>query len=174
MYLGKGWVAVVVLLLLSFASCREEERPQAGSYRVGPRIPDAEGVVTDVNNEKIEINGKNTYEISQEVESFRALETHEVTPLAHLQGRYVHLGIKDDLVVWITGIGLVIPGPPKEVFFPGRFLKMVAGRALFRDGTTLKLAPGVTIPKRGDQVDATIDPTKDLVVELRVVTTTTR
>ena len=152
------------LIVLPACDPRADEQTDITS---SPRFPDDQGVVTQSNNQELELDGARSYPISPSVQSFRSAKGHALTPIAHLKDRYVHIGIEDDAVVWIGVIGLVIPGSIPEVFYPGRFKGMDKGRAVFEDGTTLELGD-VKVPSKGDQVDASIDPKTHKVFRLRI------
>lgn len=124
--------------------------------------------MTAVTFEKITLEGVRTYQISKTVESFTARE-HTTTPLVHWQDRYVHLGLnKAKVVLWVAGIGLVPKGvADPKVLYSGVFDKLDAkGRAVFADGTVLKLGPGVTSPESGKTVVVSIDPIAKQIVQI--------
>ncbi len=155
--------AVLVLSLALFSACRGT--PESAT-ELEARIPDDAGVVTMVDFERIEIDGKNSYPLSEELESFTTGD-HTVRPVLSWKDRYVHLGLDDGVVQWIAGIGIVANEPPR-VLYTGVFERLEEERrAVFRDGTVLQLDQGVSPPGEGREVFATIDPSKDLVISLK-------
>ncbi len=52
------------------------------------------------------------------------------------------MGLDDDgRVGWVATIGIVADTDPPEVTYTGTLVEVVDGRALFADGTALKLPP---------------------------------
>ncbi len=156
-------VFAALLALLVLASCTSKE-PES-ILEAGIRLPDLEGVVDDINNDTMTLDGK-SYPISKTVESFTTFKDHRVTPIIHWQGRYVHVGLDDDRVQWIAGIGIVGPSD-KTVIYTGKFLRIDDGRAVFEDGTALTLGRGIKAPKKGFQAVAVIDSRTDKVTEIQ-------
>lgn len=149
------------------AACTRGE-PQTILEAGQPRFPDAEAVVTDISFERLVLDDGKSYAIHPEVESFTT-RGHAITPLLTWTQRYVHVGLNDEgEVVWIAGIGVVPAGQEDgRVFYTGVFQEMQQGRAVFEDGTTLKLAEGSRPPSKGIEILARIDPDRDLVVEIQ-------
>ncbi|MBW3588170.1 MAG: hypothetical protein KY429_01990 [Actinobacteria bacterium] len=134
----------------------------------GPRSPDAAGVVTDISFHQVQIDGSETFAIDPEIESFTSRE-HAVTALLRWKDRwYVHIGLEDNVAVWIAGIGIVVEGS-NQVTYPGTFLRADGNRVIFEDGTVFRMAEDVnTDPFReGRLVAAVVDVERDLLVELR-------
>lgn len=158
------FVAIGMLLLV--ACVRQEEKP-ASILDKGPRYPTDEGVVTDINFERMELDGSRVYRISEAIESFTT-RSHDVTPLLSWKNRYVHVGVNDQReAIWVAGIG-VVTGDPRVVVYTGAFERVDAkGRAIFRDGTVLQLGEGVQAPSKKTEVVVNIDPSKHAVVMLR-------
>lgn len=147
---------IVVLLLASLGACFGPEEPQSILDK-GARFPDVEGVVSDVSFEAVTIQGK-AFRIRKDVESFTTRE-HKITPLIHWKDRYVHVGLDDQSnVEWIAGIGVVTKTDPPVVFYSGTFERAEKGRAIFKDGTVLRLGEGVKPPRKGRKAVANIDP----------------
>lgn len=156
-------IAAAALGLIAFA-CGGGPDSVLGT---GPRIPDAEGIATEVTLEQIEIDGDKTYPIGDGVESFTT-RSHEVTPLLTWKDKYVHVGLNDDGDVdWVAGIGTVVDSKPSYTLYTGIFEAVddETGRAVFEDGTTLELASGVKPPAEGEAV-VTIDPAKHAVTKI--------
>ena len=132
----------------------------------GPRTPDADGIVTDINFNEVQIDGSDTFEIHPEIESFTSRE-HTITALLRWKDRwYVHIGLEDNVAVWIAGIGIVVEGD-EQVTYPGTFLRAENDRAIFEDGTVFRMADGVASAREGSLVAAVIDVERDLLIELR-------
>lgn len=158
-------VALGTLLLLLVAC-----GPREGIFESGkPRFPDAEGIVTEIDFKRVVIDEKRTYEISPAVESFSTYNG-KVASLLSWKHTYVHLGLDgDETVEWIAGIGVLDRSrEPPVVHYTGSKIERVDGRsrAIFEDGTVLRLKRGQERPPKGTPVRATIDPESDLVIEL--------
>jgi hypothetical protein len=79
--------------------------------------------------------------------------------MLHRLGQYVQLGLNGKKVAWMAGIGVVVRGSaPPVVYYNGVFLRRENDRAIFRDGTVLELAAGVTGPQDHGLVRAELDP----------------
>lgn len=159
---------VLATILFVAAACAQTAPVPESILDTGPRVPSDEGVVTAVTFESITLEGVRTYKISKSVESFTTNE-HTVTPLVHWLDRYVHVGVnKEKVALWVAGIGVVPKGgSDPRVVYAGVFSKLDAkGRAIFADGTVLKLGPGVPPPELGKQVLVYIDPAAKQIVEL--------
>ena len=73
----------------------------------------------------------------------------------------VPAGVKGKKVTWLASFAAVVhlPDQPPVVFYNGRLVRVDGEhRAIFRDGSVLTLAAGVTAPKGADVVRAEIDP----------------
>jgi hypothetical protein len=145
--------------------CNRGATETESAYRAGvPRFPDDEGVVTDVNFERLTIDGQRKYEISQDVESFSTYDGTILSLLVH-KNRYAQLGLDGKTVVWISGIGLVLED--KTVVYVGEVSKADEKRLIFKDGTVLQLHPRVsTPPAAGQRIKALILPDKHQIVEV--------
>lgn len=156
------WSIVVVVLLLAAAACTEAE-----PITEQVRVPDDEGVATDMTLERVQLEGDRTYRISSRVESFRS-RSHEVTSLLFWDGKYVHVGLDgNDEVAWIAGLGTVTNADPPRLQYSGVFEEIDpdTGRAVFEDGTTLAVADGVEPPETGREVAVTVDPAAKAITE---------
>ena len=151
---------VVAALALLTACSRGDASPEL-VLDGRPRIPDAEGVVEKISFEEITLDGGRTYEVSKDLQSFSTYDLAAV-PMLHRLGQYVHLGLDGKTAEWMAGIGVVVRAgeTPPVVFYNGYFLRTEDGRAIFRDGTVLALAAGVTPPIDKGLVRAEIDPTQ--------------
>lgn len=86
-----------------------------------------------------------------------------MTPIAHWKNKYVHIGLEDDSVIWIAGIGITIPGDPRTVIYSGELKKLDDDRLTFKDGTVLKVASSLDAPRVGSRVVVTIDADRHVV-----------
>jgi hypothetical protein len=131
-----------------------------------PRVPDDVGIVSDATLDRIELDDERTYDIREDVESFKT-RSHAITALLSWEGKYVHIGLdEDEKVRWIAGIGTV-SGDPETVYYSGVFERLGSGRrAFFEDGTVLRLARGLETPRRNQEVVCELDPGRDLVTKL--------
>lgn len=145
--------------------CNAAVNQEKGAYRAGvPRFPDAEGIVTDINFERLTLDEKDKYEISREVESFSTYGGEIMSLLLH-RGRYAQVGLDGRTVAWISGIGLVLQDG--SVVYVGVVSKADKKRVIFEDGTVLQLNPRVsTPPSPGQRVKAIILPGKHQIVEV--------
>lgn len=160
--------AVVSLALIMLAGCQTGPNVKAPPSILDAsfRIPDDEGVVTSINFERVTLDGAHVYKISKIVESFTT-GSHLTTPLAHWKGRYVHIGLDGKkAAVWIAGIGVVAKVQPPYVAYTGVFDRVKQGRAIFTDGTALKLGPGVTPPPHGQRSLVILDPEKKFALSI--------
>lgn len=159
---------LLLLALPGAAACRSA--PPENVFQEGrPRIPSDEGIVTDINFERVQLRGEATYEIDREVQSFSTYDG-SVIPLLHHKDRYVQLGLDGDKrVAWIAAIGLVLQGESPTVVYNGVVLEVdeKEKRLVFEDGTVLHYTPKITaLPEKGQRIKATINPAKQQVVEI--------
>jgi hypothetical protein len=150
---------VVLLLAASLAGCSGGD----GDRLVldgRPRHPDAEGVVTAVSLERLTLDGDRSWPLRRDLQSFSTYDLGAV-PVLQRQGQYVQVGLRDKEVAWVAGIGVVVAGQRPVVFYNGHLLRIDKGRAIFRDGTVLRLTDGLFIPRtmRGP-IRAEIDPAR--------------
>ena len=124
-----------------------------------PRYPDAEGVVEQVSFERIALDGGRAYGVRKDLQSFSTYDLAAV-PMLQRQGQYVHVGLTGKKVAWMAGIGVVVrrPDAPPVVYYNGVLVRLDGRRAIFRDGTVLRLAAGVTPPVSQGLVRAELDP----------------
>ncbi len=123
-----------------------------------PRLPDAEGVVEKISFEQITLDGGRSYGVRKDLQSFSTYDLAAV-PMLHRLGQYVQLGLDGKKVAWMAMIGEVVRGTtPPVVYYNGVLLRLEGDRAIFRDGTVLQLADGVTSPVDHGQVRAELDP----------------
>jgi hypothetical protein len=123
-----------------------------------PRIPDVEGVVEQISFERVTLDGDRSFAVEKDLQSFSTYDLAAV-PMLHRLGQYVQLGLNGKKVDWMAGIGVVVRGTaPPVVYYNGVLLRVDGDRAIFRDGTVLRLADGVTTPVENGMVRAEIDP----------------
>jgi hypothetical protein len=137
-------------------------RGGGGGHRVvldgRPRYPDAEGVVEQISLARITLDGGRSYGVRNDLQSFSTYDLAAV-PMLQRQGQYVQVGLTGKKVAWMAGIGVVVrTGAPPVVYYNGVFVRRDGERAIFRDGTVLRLAAGVTPPVEQGLVRAEIDP----------------
>jgi hypothetical protein len=123
-----------------------------------PRPPDAEGVVEKISFESVTLDGGRTFQVRKDLQSFSTYDLAAV-PMLHRLGQYVQLGLRDKKVAWMAMIGEVVQGAGAPVvYYNGVLLRLEGDRAIFRDGTVLQLADGVTSPVDTGFVRAELDP----------------
>ncbi|MCA1845283.1 MAG: hypothetical protein LC792_19240 [Actinobacteria bacterium] len=96
-----------------------------------------------------------TYGVSKDLQSFSTFDL-STQPLVSRQGLYVQVGLDGKTVTWIAGIAAVIPDPPR-VYYVGRLKRVDGDRAIFVDGTVLRLVNDLRLPPVGATVQAQID-----------------
>lgn len=167
-------LGAAVLALVGGAACGGEETEAPVVLDGSPRYPDDEGVVTalDVDNRTMTLDGKRSYQVSEDLRSFSALDL-SIQPLADATNAYVQVGLEGRTVVWLGRIAKVVPTDPPRVYYVGRFSSVESAdegrQVVFGEGTVLQLAEGVEAPEGsdGELVQAEIDPVAHEVVALR-------
>lgn len=152
--------ATTVVAALGLAGCGGGDDEPAVALDGSPRLPDIEGVVTEVSNDEIVLDGKHTYEVSDDLMAFSTY-TLEAIPLAQRKGQYVQLGLDGDTAEWLALIGEPLEG---RVYYTGELEKVDGGKLVFSDGTVLALADGVKPPADSGRFRAVIDPNKRVVI----------
>lgn len=131
-----------------------------------PRFPDAEGVVTSVTASRITLAGGKTYKVSKTLQCF-STSSLQTVPLLQRQGQYVQVGVSGDTVTWLAAVAAVTPLDPPAVLYNGTLVHVDGNhRAIFRDGTVLRLDGSVSAPAGTGFMRAEIDPTSHLVRKL--------
>ena len=145
-----------MIVALALGACREGAERLVLDGR--PRVPDVEGVVEQISFERITLDGGRSYEVRKDLQSFSTYDLAAV-PMLHRLGQYVQLGLSGKKVAWMAGIGVVVRGAgPPVVYYNGVLVRLDGDRAIFRDGTVLRLADGVTSPVDQGLVRAELDP----------------
>ena len=156
-------IAVFTCMFL-FVSCSSKEPTSILEQDV--RVPDDEGVVTEVTLDRLVLDNDRIYEVSKSVESFLA-SSRKPAALASTDQRYVQIGLSGSKrVVWISTVGVVAKTDPPMALYSGHFLRRDSeGRAVFKDGTVLKVRSGVGVPGASKKVAVRIDPSAHEIVE---------
>ena len=116
-------------------------------------------MVEEISFDRIILDGGRSYGVAKDLQSFSTYDLAAV-PMLHRLGQYVHLGLNGKKVEWMAGIGVVVrsPAAPPVVYYNGVLVRLEDDRAIFRDGTVLRLADGVTSPVESGLVRAELDP----------------
>lgn len=155
---ARGAVLVVLLLAL-VGGCSSDDAPVV-VLDGRARVPDAEGVVQQVDGSRITLDGRR-YALSPDLQAFSTY-TLEAIPVRSRRGQYVQVGLDGNTVVWLAAYGAVVraAGAPATVYYTGVFVGVRGGRAVFRDGSTVAFERGVGVPARGVRVRVDIDPAR--------------
>ncbi|MEY2398681.1 MAG: hypothetical protein QOJ00_1855 [Actinomycetota bacterium] len=131
---------------LVLAGCGGSSSP-AVKLDGSPRVPDVEGVVIAANAKTLTLDGGRHYKVSEHLVSFSTYN-RRVVALKSAIGDYVQLGLKGDTVVWLGRIGVVMTDDAKHqtVAYQGVLTAVSGARMTFKDGTVLRLAPGLKAP----------------------------
>ncbi|HVE75383.1 MAG TPA: hypothetical protein VND22_01305 [Actinomycetota bacterium] len=158
---------MALALIASLPACAAAVGPKS-ALEIGARVPSDQGIVTQGDFRRIELDGERSLPVSEDVESFTT-RGHEVVPPGRWKSRYVHVGIKDKQVVWVAVIGVVPQGDAPVVIYSGVFDRLDSKkRAVFEDGTVIKLADGVSAPPKGKETVVFIDPAKHVATAVTV------
>ena len=151
-------VAVALGLVALLSACSKDGGADGGVVLDGrPRFPDQEGIVEAVSRTSLTLDGGRTYRVSPELQSF-ATQTMEAVPLLGREGQFVHVGLEDGTVVWFATIAEPFAGDPPTAYYTGHLVRIDDGRAIFRDGTVLRLGADVSSPAPSGFVQVEIDP----------------
>lgn len=157
--LARAAAAATAVVAIGLAGCGGDDEP-AVALDGSPRLPDTEGVVTEVSDDKIVLDGKHTYEVSDDLMAFSTY-TLEAIPLAHRKGQYVQLGLDGETAEWLALIGEPLEG---RVYYTGELEEVDGDNLVFADGTVLTLGDGVKPPAEAGRMRAVVDPNKRVVV----------
>jgi hypothetical protein len=139
-----------------------------------PRTSDDAGVLTSIADDfsSLVLDGDTVYAVSPAVQSFASVDG-STQPLNGRVGQYVQVGLDDETVVWVAGLGAIVrlEGQPETVVYLGRITAVRGSTVELQDGTVLRLADGLTVPgdpSRDTPLAAvlTIDVASDTVVEV--------
>lgn len=162
------WAAPLLAAALVWSGCGSGGD---GDVRDGtPRYPDDEGVATELTTASITLDGERTYAVSDRLAAFNTY-TLELEPMLGREGQYVQIGLDGDTMVWMAGIGAVVDLDPPSAFYVGELEEVIDGddgrRAVFVDGTVLRLSPEVDVPESDGPLQARIEVARHEVIELR-------
>ena len=174
-----GALAAVVLVLSAGCSGDDDDAATASEVTFvavdgSPRASDDAGVLTSLADDfaSLVLDGGTVYEVSPAVQSFASVDG-STQPLRGRVGQYVQVGLDDDTVVWVAGLGAVVrlDGQPEEVLYLGRITAVRGSTIELQDGTVLELADGVAVPGEASReqpiaATLTIDVASDQVVEV--------
>jgi hypothetical protein len=140
--------ALATTAALSLGACSSGSSEPVVKLDGSPRTPDAEGIVLKASASGITLDGDRTYEVSKKLISFSTYN-HEVVALSSMLGAYAQVGLDDDTVVWISKVGPVATDAAghKTVQYQGDLVDVRPPRLIFKDGTVLRLASGLTAPE---------------------------
>ena len=126
-------------------------------------------MVDQVSESHLTLDG-HRYPLSSRLQAFSTY-TLQAVPVLARRHQYVQVGLDDGTVVWLAAFGAVVeaPGVAPTVYYTGVFRRMERGRAVFRDGSVLRLADGTKAPQPGTRVRADIDPERHEVRALTAV-----
>ena len=165
MKLLRGSSRAVVLVLALLVGCSGDDAPDFaldGSLRV----PDDEGIVTDVDLESVTLDDERTYDVERDLASFSAIDLSTV-PLLFTEGQYVQVGVDGDTLVWIGAIARPLATDPPTVLYAGKIDAARRNTAEFANGTVLQLDASIDLtPRVGDEVRVTIDPDRKVITEV--------
>lgn len=166
--MDRALAAVVVTVLVAAAGCSSGDDVVV-RLDGSARVPDAEGVVQAVDHSNITLDGQR-YRLSGKLQAFSTY-TLEAVPVIGRKNQYVQVGLDGETVVWLAAFGAVVraPGAPPTVYYTGILKQVDGGRAVFRDGSSVRLGTGVPIPERGTRVRVEIDPDRHRVRALTPV-----
>ena len=157
--LRRAAAVATIIAALGAAACGGEDEP-AIALDGSPRVPDAEGIVVEVSDDEIVLDGDRKFEVSDDLLAFSTY-TLEAIPLAQRKNQYVQVGLDGDTVEWLA----LIAAPLEDrVYYTGELEEIDGDQLIFADGTVLTLDGGVKPPADSGQMRAVIDPKKRAVV----------
>lgn len=162
-------LACIACLAALLGACNRGEDEPVVRLDGSARIPDDEGVATSLSHASITLDGKRTYPVSRRLVSFSTY-TGAIEPMVTRKGQYVQIGLDEEdgkkVMVWMAGIAQVLQTAEPAVYYTGIYMRRAGERAVFRDGTAIRLSPSVTVPKPGTGVIVRIDPSSHEAVEV--------
>jgi len=145
MRLTRRLMMLGVVLALALAACSSSSKPVV-ALDGSPRIPDVSGIVTKADATGITTNANHTYKVSKNLIAFSTYNRKPIT-LASTVGSFVQMGVKDNTVLWISRIGVVVTtGQTKTVSYQGDLVSVAGSILTFKDGTVLTLDKGLQAP----------------------------
>lgn len=129
------------------------------------RIPDRAGLVEDITFEWLVLDGER-HDLDPYVEVISSYDPSLTISLIETKAHYVHLGLEDGKVVWISVLGLPFGDPPRVLYVGSIRNSIDRSRIVLTDGTVLTKSNDVQTPTPGQEIRALIDPTADRVVEI--------
>ena len=160
--------AITLVALVGAPACSRGGGTAPIKLDGSPRYPSAEGVVTEVSRDALVLDGKQSYRVSKDLQSFSS-STLAPVPLLQRKDQYVQVGLDGNTVVWIAAISAVVTLERPAAFHIGTLRRVDDERRLiFQDGTVLRLGRGVDAPPTGRKVTAEIDPEQKAVRSLQV------
>ena len=164
----RGGRAAIVAVALLAGACSSDSEP-AVLLDGSPRTPDDQGVATALTHESITLDGRRTYDVSEDLVSFSTYD-RKIEPMLTREGQYVHIGVDDGEMVWMAGIASVVRTASGDaVFYTGRLRSATDTRATFVDGTVFEVADGVEFPEdaRKRLLQVRIDPKRHVITEAK-------
>jgi hypothetical protein len=139
-------IVLSAVFVLALGACNSSDAP-AVKLDGSPRLPEIEGVVAKASAEGITVDGR-TYLVSRKLLSFSTYN-REAVALVSTVGSYVQAGVDGKTIEWLAKIGPVSADSDGHttVQYQGDLVKVDGRRLIFKDGTVLRLAPGLTVPR---------------------------
>lgn len=151
------FAALALAALLGVSGCSGDPGEPRDILDGEPRIPDDEGVVTNLTVEKVTLDGERTYRVSKDLIAFSP-STLKLERLVKHLGQYVHVGLDGKTVVWMSGFGAVLPDDDTaHAFYTGVVEAFEGHRITFTDGTVMRVHGALENPGPGRQVQVQID-----------------
>ncbi len=155
----------VLAVALTVTACSGSRAGGALVLDGRPRPPDEEGVIQEVSRTRLVLDGGRAYRITPSLQAF-STQTLQAVPILGREGQFVHVGTKGATAVWIATVADVFPGDPPVAYYTGTLDDVQGDRVAFRDGTVLRLGPGVRPPPGAGFVQVEIDPVAHVVRRL--------
>lgn len=158
--LVRAAAAATAVLALGAAACGGDDDGPSIKLDGSPRVPDAEGVVVEVSDEELVLDGDRKFDVSDDLMAFSTYSL-ETIPLAQRKGQYVQVGLDGETVEWLALIGEPLED---RVYYTGELEEIDGEQLVFADGTVLTLADGVKPPVEKGRMRAVVDPKKHVVI----------
>jgi hypothetical protein len=160
--------AVLLLTIVLLAACSGGGDDDDFALDGRARVPDDEGIVTDVDLESVTLDGDRTYDVDRGLVSFSAIDLSTV-PLLFTKGQYVQVGTDGGTVEWIGAIAKPLATADPFVVYSGEVERVEDGEVEFANGTVLHLDRALEVEVRrlvGDEVRVSLDPEEQRVTEV--------